>query len=81
MSLSKIPFVIERTENKYKENFIFKVYSLNKDRRFTDQEMFLLSAFFDSEGIEPLSDFTSGTITLYNLKSLLDFSYGEFHVK
>ena len=50
--------------------------------------MNLLEAFFEKEGFQPEKaflktgkqnpEFIKG-FKLYNLKSLLDFSYGEFH--
>jgi len=81
MSLSKIPFVIERTENKYKENYSFEVHSLKEDKRFSEEELNTLYAYFNKQDVRPITDSLSGTIRLYNLKSLLDFSYGEFHAE
>jgi len=92
MPLSKIPFVIERTEEKTETGFVFIVHPVEQGKGFTNKERLILNRFFKKEGLEPkkaileVKDLKGNTVfikgfKLYNLKSLLDFSYGEFHAE
>ena len=79
MKLNKILFTIERTEEKTENNFIFKVHSLRKSKKFKQEELEALFKFFLKQEYEPEICSSSCSILLHKLESLLDFSYGEFH--
>lgn len=79
MQLNKIPFCIDRTNEQTRKNFIFKVSSLRRSKKFKPEELKTLFIFFQKQGYEPEICLNSCSVLLHNLESLLDFSYGEFH--